>query len=131
MKMFYLIFFLIISKNYIFCLNIVENKVISVSEKVGGIISNYFTHETFLTYTQDNTNIYESSIFFIVRESGVNSIYFLSNGVNYENVITIANLYSVSSDYIYIPKYLIFDSNNIGRFHIFWILYSKLFYFCL
>ena len=119
MKIFYLIFFLFTTKDFIFCFNIFENRVITSSEKISGIISNYFTHETFLSYTTDTNNIYESSIFFIIRENGINSFYIDSSGSYIQNSISISNLYSISSDYIYIPKYLIYDSNDINKNSIF------------
>ena len=68
MKFFY--FFLLIPKIIIYSLNIVEEKDLSFTspDKPVCLISNYFTHETFLNNIEDPNNKYESSIFFIIGE---------------------------------------------------------------
>ena len=87
--------------------------------KISALVTNYLTHETFLQNSQD-TNYFESSIFFIIAENTIKSFYINTNTIYQDNGYTVTertksntalnNLYSVSSDFIYIPKYYIFSS---------------------
>ena len=52
MKFIFLILFIFTPSNFIFCLDIYEKKELSSftnPEKINGFVSNYFTHETFLS----------------------------------------------------------------------------------
>ena len=115
----FLILCIFIKSNFIFCLNIYEKKellLLTNGEKINGFISNYFTHETFLNNTEDISYLYESSIFFIIGENEIKSLYIANSAINPPaGGITVTldrtngyNIYRISSDYIYIPKYLIF-----------------------
>ena len=115
MKLLLLTFHLLILKNIFLALDLYEKKDITdfpPTEKINCLITNYFTHETFLKNTADGDPI-ESSIFFIIGESTIKSNYIN----NYFTIISspiitrpLYNLFSVSSDYIYIPKYYLFST---------------------
>ena len=134
MKFMFLILCILIKSNFIFCLDIYEKKELSLltnGEKINGFISNYFTHETFLNNTEDISYLYESSIIFIIGENEIKSLYIANNAINPPaGGITVTldrtngyNIYRISSDYIYIPKYLIFNGDHTNT-------YSKLLAFC-
>ena len=115
MKLLLLTFLLLILKNIFLALDLYEKKDITdfpPTEKINCLITNYFTHETFLKNTADGDPI-ESSIFFIIGEKTIKSYYIN----NYFTIISspiitrpLYNLFSVSSDYIYIPKYYLFST---------------------
>ena len=122
MNLFLLIFQLLIIKNVFWALDFYEEKVIidfSSTDEINGLVTNYLTHETFLNNTEDGDPI-ESSIFFIIGKTKIKSFYINelytlipNNGYLVNELSTdgtpISNLYSVSSDYIYIPKYYLFS----------------------
>ena len=115
MKLLLLTFHLLILKNIFLALDLYEKKDITdfpPTEKINCLITNYFTHETFLKNTANGDPI-ESNIFFIIGEKTIKSYYIN----NYFTIISspiitrpLYNLYSASSDYIYIPKYYLFST---------------------
>ena len=128
MKFIFLIIFIFTPFNFIFCLDIYEKKELSFinPEKINGFVSNYFTHETFLSNKEDDSiknYKYESSIIFIIGENDAKSLYIdddYSIIPNTNDGISInidrtpgKNIYRISSDYIYMPKYLIYNGTDI------------------
>ena len=126
MKFFHFLIIIFLSINFIFSLDLYTKKELSftTASEINGFITNYLTHETFLKSTEDENNQFESSIFFITGKEEIKSLYLnieniLPNSDGYDvlegkstsltNAI-IPNLYSVSSDYIYIPSYSLFNS---------------------
>ena len=135
MKFFHFLLLILLSKNFILSLNIVETT--TLSDKGNFIVSNYFTHETFLNNTPDSDNPYESSIFFIIGESGIKTLYIYQSSINYlmspENPCVIPpdeKIYSLSSDYIYIPKYLMFN-DIMGKSSVFFAFCTGQYFFAV
>ena len=135
MKFFHFLLLILLSKNFILSLNIVETT--TLSDKGNFIVSNYFTHETFLNNTPDSDNPYESSIFFIIGESGIKTLYIYQSSINYlmspENQCVIPHdekIYSLSSDYIYIPKYLMFN-DIMGKSSVFFAFCTGQYFFAV
>ena len=129
---FFIIF--IYLKKYIKCIfgrGVYQYNIISafsLPEDVNGLVSNDLTHETFSEITNNGYDSlpYESSIFFIIGKSDIISLYFASNSIKENSVNENLNdLYSISSSYLYIPKYLLYDSSIGDSYH-----KSVLFGFC-
>ena len=87
-------------------------------EEVNGFISNDLTHEIFDQIPLNPpTSSYESSTFFSIGKKNIFSIYPSSTNEYKKQEITTSNtipedLYSNSSDYIYLPENLICKSNT-------------------
>ena len=93
--------------------------------QVNGFISNDLSHEIFLELPNEGNyedyDSYESNIFFIIGKEKIYSIDFTFGGVNINPIGGSYNdLYSISSSYLYIPKYYL-SSGSIN---------SVLFGFC-
>ena len=88
-------------------------------EDVNGLISNDLTHETF-SKTTSYSNPYESSIFFIIGNQKIQSLYFTLSSIYQKDVeelsstsATLNDLYSISSSYLFLPKDILYDTNTI------------------